>query len=235
MQRLRFTGSMVAILVCAATAPLLLSAAETTLPPNLVSDGWQEITFDGKSPNRYAVCGPDCIEVATNSSVSMIAKPVSVDLSHTPYLSWEWKITDPVTPSDLKVKGEDDRPVAVYVAFPYDSETATFAERLLRPAIELLRGADAPGRMLSYVWGGFGKPGDLVESPFFGGVNAMIISRVNDPVGIWVMERVNVVADHERAFNRTPSHVAHILISADSDDTKTHSQAFVRNLDFASD
>lgn len=234
MKRVCLFGSKVFIVVCVALAPFLLEAAATALPAHLVSEGWEEITFDGKNPNNYAVCGPDCIEITTDSSVSMIGKAMPVELSKTPYLSWEWKISQAVTPSNLMVKGEDDRPVAVYVAFPYDSETATFGERLLRPAIELLRGADAPGRMLSYVWGGSGNAGDLVESPYFGGVNAMIVSRVeSDPVDTWVAERVNVIADHERAFGRTPSRAAHILLSADSDDTKTRTMAFVRNIGFS--
>jgi hypothetical protein len=98
----------------------------------------------------------------------------------------------------------------------------------------MARGPDAPSRMLSYVWGGFGKPGEIFESPFFGGVNAMIICRNETaPVGSWIKERFNVVADFERAFGLAPSAVAHILIEADSDDTGTRTHAFVRNILFS--
>ena len=214
--------------------PLALAAAQSGLPPELVSRGWEEITFDGKPANRYAVCGADCVEIETDASVSMIGKPVSADLSRLPGLTWEWKVESPVAVSDLRIKGQDDRAVAVYVAFPYDSETATFFENMLRPLFVLLRGADAPGRMLSYVWGGFGTPGEVVESPYFGGVNAIIVVHNQaTPVGGWIMERVNVVADHQRAFGTTPSMVSHILVSADSDDTGTRNRAFVRNIMFA--
>jgi hypothetical protein len=205
LSRFRF----VAVLAILATT-VSLAAAESGLPSGLATQGWEEITFDGKRSNRYAACGADCIEIVTDSSVSMIGRPVSIDLSQLPILTWEWKVGNPVTISDLTTKGEDDRAVAVYVTFPYDSKTATLTEKMLRPLIELVRGSDAPSRMLSYVWGGFGKPGEVVKSPFFGGVNAIVICRnETDAVGSWIMERFNVVADHERAFGITPSAVAH--------------------------
>lgn len=229
-RKLRVLGPVVALL----SATLSLAAAtENILPPDLVARGWEEIAFDGKRSNRYAACGVECIEVKTDSSVSMIGRPVSEDITQRPILTWEWKIETPVYASDLTKKGEDDRSVAVYVTFPYDPETATFSERLMRPAVELMRGVDAPSRMLSYVWGGYGKPGDIVESPFFGGVNAMIISRTEtDPVGSWLAERADIFADHMRVFGSAPQAVAHVLIGADSDDTETRGHAFVRNIGF---
>lgn len=220
-------------LLAALFATFSLAAAQGGLLPSLKKHGWEEITFDGKRPNHFATCGVDCVEIKTDSSVSMIGRPVSIDLSRLPVLTWEWKVGTQIAVSDLTVKGEDDRAVALYVTFPYNPETATFKERLLRPVIELVRGQDAPSRMVSYVWGGFGKPGEMIESPFFGGVNVMIICRnETDPVGNWVKERFNVVADHERAFGFSPSEVAHVLVSADSDDTGTRTHAFVRNIIF---
>ena len=99
--------------------------------------------------------------------------------------------------------------------------------------IELVRGPDAPSRMLSYVGGGVGKPCEVVESLFFGGVNTMIVIRNEiDPVGGWIMEQVNAVTDHKPAFGITPIATSHVLVGADSDDTRTHNRAFVRNISF---
>lgn len=211
----------------------LYSPAHGGLLPNLEKQGWEEILFNGKQPNRYDTCGEDCIEIKSDSSVSMIGKQVSINLSQLPFVSWEWKIEGPAIVSDLAKKGKDDRTVALYVTFPYDPATATFSEKLLRPFIEIKRGKDAPGRVLSYVWGGLGKTGDMIKSPYYGDINTMIICRTqSDPVGEWVKERFDIVADYKRAFGTAPRTVSNILLSADSDDLKTVSHAYVRNISF---
>jgi len=199
-----------------------------------MEQGWEEITFEGKSPNQYSSCGTGCIKIETNASVSMIGKTVMPDLTRNPYLQWEWKVDGPIVESDLRQKGKDDRALAVYVTFAYDPETATFAETLARPMVELMHGEDAPGRVISYVWAGHGKPGDLVESPYFGDSNVMVICRTQiDPTGTWIAERFDVVKAHQRIFGYPPALAAHVLIASDSDDTMTRLQAHVRGIGFS--
>jgi len=218
--------SLVGLTALADTAP--------RLPDEIVAGGWEEITFDGKRPNRYAACGPECVEITTEASVSMIGRPADADLTDRPILTWQWKIERPVEESDLATKGKDDRAVGVYVTFPYDPETASLSEKLLRPMVEMARGADAPSRVIAYVWGGFGNRGDTIESPFFGSVNAMVICRTKvDPVGKWLDERFDVAADHERIFGFRPKTAAHVLLTADSDDTGADNRAFVRRIAFS--
>lgn len=209
-------------------------AAVDALPSVLKEQGWEEISFDGKTRNRYALCGDDCIDIETDNSVSMIGRSVDVDLSQSPFLHWEWKIDNPVVPADLSTKGQDDRALAVYVSFACDSERATLAEKLTRPMIDLIHGSDAPGRVISYVWAGYGQPGDLVESPYFGDANVMVICRTAmAPVGQWIGERFDVVQDHERIFGKPPASIEHVLISSDSDDTGTRLHGQIRGIGFS--
>ena len=195
---------------------------------------WDVITFDNKKPNRFGICGVGCIEAETAASVSIISKPVSIDLAKYPVFSWEWKIDRPVAISDLTVKGKDDRSVAVYVAFPYDPDKANFSEKISRTMIEIFQGSDAPGRSISYVWGGYGNPADVVKSPYYGTVNAMIIGRNQSaPVGDWIIEKMDLVADHKRIYGYVPTTVSHVSISADSDDIGGQRRSFVRNIEFS--
>ncbi len=225
---------LAALAVAVAALPIAaIGAVPSAVSPVLKSLGWEEITFDGEKLNRFEACAEDCIAVETDESVSMIGRPVSVDLTTMPVLKWEWRIEQPVAASDLTAKGADDRAIAVYVTFPYDPDTASLAEKLLRPVVELARGRDAPSRMISYVWAGFGRRGELIESPYFGGVNAIVVMRNGgDKVGSWVVERADVMADHRRAFGYAPRTAAHLLIGADSDDTRTRGRARVRNIAF---
>lgn len=224
---------LVAGVLFAGLAPVVAGAVGTGLSPILKAVGWREITFDGKKPNHFEPCVGDCVKVEVDNSVSMIAKPVMVDLGRTPRLSWEWMIDRPPPPGDLAEKGMDDRAVAVFVTFPYDPETASFSEKMLRPLVEMAEGADAPGRVISYVWGD-GPPGQLIENPYYGTVNVMVVRRTRtDRPGVWLMEMADVVADHQRAFGYRPKSVAHVLISGDRDDSHTRGAAYVRNLMFS--
>ena len=163
----------------------------------------------------------------------MIGRKAGIDLTRTPILSWEWRIENSVSPSDLTAKGQDDRAVALFVTFPYNPDTATFSEKMLRPVVELARGPDAPGRVISYAWGGFGKTGDEVESPYGGAANVTVVCRNQEaPVGAWLSERFDVAADYQRIFGTAPRTVAHVLLSADSDDTGAANRALVRNIRF---
>ena len=59
-----------------------------------------------------------------------------------------------------------------------------------------------------------------------------IIRNESDPVGGWIMEWVNVVADHKGIFGITPIATSHVLVGADSDDTRTRNRAFVHDISF---
>ena len=203
------------------------------LPADLLARGWEEITFDGKVPNRYAACGDGCVEVATDGSVSLVGRPLPADLTETPIVTWEWRVTAPPPASDLTVKGQDDRALAVYVTFPYDPDKASFGENLLRPLIEVFRGRDTPARSIAYVWAGYGAPGEVVRSPYYGDVNVMVVARIADaPVGQWLRETIDVAADHERIFGFRPDKSAHVLIGADSDDRGVANTGRVRGISF---
>ena len=201
---------------------------------NLKGEKWEEIKFKGKVPNIFTSCGEGCIRIDTNISVSMIAREIDIDLVQAPILSWEWRIEKAPTFSDLSIKGKDDRAIALYVAFPYHSNHSSFSEKLLRPFVELKRGRDAPGRIISYVWSGFGRRNQIIESPYLSSAGVIIILR-NELAksGEWLRERVDVVSDYQRIFGIKPNMAKYILISSDSDDTQTSNQASIRSIEFS--
>ena len=211
----------------------MISAAQVNLPLSLQNMGWREVTFDKKVPNKYSPCGSHCVRVVSKSSVSMIARSISNEITAETTLSWSWKISKPVVSSDITVKGDDDRALALYITFPFDSETATLTERVLRPIVELIEGPTAPSRVLSYVWTGYGNPGELYPSPFYGDVNVMMVRRNSTaPLNVWLHEIVNIMEDHKRAFGSKPKRIAQILIGADTDDLQKENIGFVKNIKF---
>ncbi|MGI9506410.1 MAG: DUF3047 domain-containing protein [Geminicoccaceae bacterium] len=158
---------------------LMLSAslAAAEVQSSLSDLGWNEITFSNKMPNRFVALDDGGIEVSSDHGVSLLKKPVMVDLTKEPTLSWRWRVATSAPATDLSIRGDDDRSLAVYVAFPFVPEEAGFFERLERRVVERTMGKDTPWRVLAYVWGGLGERGDQVASPHMGDAAVMTILR----------------------------------------------------------
>lgn len=199
----------------------------------LLAEGWLEITFDGKTPNRFSSYGSGGILVMSDGSVSLIRRPLDVDLEKTPFLSWRWQVTMPAPPADLSVKGEDDRSLALYVAFPFVAEEASVFERMRRTIVETIAGKEAPGRVLTYVWGGNAKRGETVNSPYFGDSGMITVLRpASTTPGRWFEESVDIASDYKRVFGSTAPDPVSIAIGSDSDDTESRVEGIITNVIF---
>lgn len=210
-------------------------AAAETIPtgPDLEAAGWRELGVSGKPGNRFVGHPDGVIEVLSSSSVSRLYRPIEVDLGATPTLTWRWRVDEPVPPTDLTRKGEDDTAITLYIGFPWDPGRASFTERLTRPLVEAYAGEDAPGRVLAYVFGGAHERGEVVASPHLGSAGFMRVLRpAHSPTGEWFEERVDLVADYREAFGEDPPNPVQIAISADTDDTRSTSRGFVADLAF---
>ena len=135
---------------------------------------------------------------------------------------WDWEVTASVPPTDLTVKGGDDRNVSVY--FVFMPETS-----LPKPQAKLtdLLGNDR-ARVLMYIWGGDHRRGEILPTPYLNELGRSLILR---PASTGqARERVNLTTDFQRAFGTEPTRLVGIAISADSDDTDTQIRARVSNL-----
>lgn len=227
-------------LVCLAAGLLGHSAgARAELDQALIQAGWSEFTFDDKHANRFArpAGQPDVIQIDTDNSVSIAYLPFTarpVNLKRTPYLTFSWRRLGPGVDTDLTKKGGDDRTLAVYVAFPYQPKRASLKERLLRPFVEASEGADAPGRVLTYLWGGGKQRGRWFENPYTGSAGWMqILQLPSDPEQVWFSHQIDVRADFKDRFGYPAPNPSYIAIAADSDDTRTMFSAQVKTLGFS--
>ncbi|MGI9435988.1 MAG: DUF3047 domain-containing protein, partial [Geminicoccaceae bacterium] len=169
----------------------------------------------------------------SRGSVSLLQLPVAVDIEAQPTLHWRWCVTKPAPGTDLSEKGEDDRSLAIYVAFPFVAAEASAFEKLERKIIEKTAGKDAPGRVLMYVWGGKLERGAVVSSPYMGDSAMMKILRSSrTPTGQWFEEQIDIADDYRTAFGSEPPDPIYIAISADTDDTDSASKGIVMDLEF---
>lgn len=193
-------------------------------------DRWEEQTFSGLPPTEYLVKADGMIQIMANASSSLIHRELTEAERAAQSLSWEWRVSAPVPPTDLTRKGADDRAVAVHVWFP-DKGGGLFSG--LGRAFARMSGKTVPGKVISYTWGGTAPPGSVLVNPFMKKDGVIIVLRGADaPTGHWLREEVDFTADFERVFGHAPKPPMGIAISGDSDDTGSSSRAAVRGIMF---
>ena len=204
------------------------SASCVPIAPGL--PGWERLDFKNITPNIWAEDG-GAVAVTSNSGASMLY--TSTGANGQPVLTWRWRIDNPVPATDLTRKGGDDRSMALTVGFAYDSANASMGERMKRVVVESVAGADAPGRVIEFVWGGNQPQGSRTQSPYSGSSGQIVTLRTSaDPAGQWQSESVNVAALYREIWGSEAPPVTRVALTADSDDTKTTSSARISDICF---
>lgn len=203
--------------------------------PDLGALNWRLLTFDGRLPTQFRGTQDGAIEVVTRASMAVLWRPLSVDLRATPCLQWRWRLDESTVPAaDLSRRGEDDRPLMVTVGFPFQPDRASLWERVKYTVLRQVSGREVPGRVLSYVWGGTGRRGDLVESPQLEAAGLMRILRPSDSaLGTWFSESIDIAAEFSAHFGFRPPPLVEIAVLGDSDDTGTASTGWIADLRFS--
>lgn len=208
-------------------------AEETAIDADLKSAGWTLFENSKWKPARFMQTQDGAIRVTTEDSTALIWREVAPASKTRRYLSWRWRVDAAMPPTDITVKGGDDRPVALHVWFEDLPERKSFFASVRSALLETLFGIPVSGRVLTYVWGGRGKPGDAQRNPHIGEDSWMIVRRVEGAApGRWVEERVDLAADFQRGFGEVPPLARIVAIAADSEDTQAASTAFVRDIRF---
>ncbi len=213
-------------------AALAADPGQADIDAKMEADGWEELTFDDYVPNQWSATD-DGVQVRSDGSVSIVFSPVSPRLADTPLLRWRWRSDTPASPSDLTQDSGEDRLLSLIVAFPYQSDRATFRESLLRSMVVALRGSDAPGRTISYTWGGDQPRGSLIQNLRRRNTSATLILRTpDDSANVWHEETVDVAADFREIYGWDPPDPTFIGLSSDSDDTGIPFTAEVGGIEF---
>lgn len=216
-----------------AASPAWSSQYCLPLGPDLEKTGWEMLTFENKKPSSFAGTDDGTIEVVSNSSVSVLFHTLPKDLDATAPLSWQWKVTETPGATDLTKKGGDDRPLALYLSYPYNPASATMTQKLQRILVEKTKGPDAPGKVLQYVWGGKADSPAVFNSPYMGSSGPVLIKKPGDKTSnSFIAEQVDPAMDYHRIFGEKPLPPMQVAIVSDSDDTGSIARAAIRNICF---
>lgn len=202
---------------------LTLSVGPSISKPLSFDGQWKNQGFLSLWSNKYVQQG-DTLQVSSDGTVSMLYTPVSSDYFSAQKASWNWKVSKTVTPTDLTIKGGDDRNLAVYFVFA-NQDTADKIKNI--SVRKLFKSKDV--KSLVYVWGGQHDQGEFLDSPYGNGSLATVIKRPAT-VGNF-KESVNLKSDFRKAFGTDFEALVGVAISADSDDTNGLILAEISNLE----
>ena len=217
------------LLVSAPSAVIALS-----MSTNLRELGWKIFSFSERDKTQFLGLEDGAIQVEARKSAGFLYRRIAEPEQGKRRLSWRWKVDKTtIRPMNLREKGGDDRPLAVHVVFPDPPEDVNFLTMLADAAISAFVSMPITGKSITYVWGGIGERGEMLANPYTGSDGVLFLLRPGDsPVGTWMVEEVDVTADFERAFGGTATSPSHLVVSADTDDTKGHSIGMIGDIRF---
>ncbi len=205
--------------------PTLLTitlAAPVVAGPVSFADGWREQRLSLFSSNDYNF-GQD-LGLVSEGAVSIAWARVMPDDWDTAGASWSWRVDQSVPPTDLSLKGGDDRNISLYFVFVPQS----VAPSLQDAGIRALLGNDDV-RIMQYAWGGNHARGQVIPSPYAPPGQGVTIALRQAGTGTF-SENVDLAADYARAFGGEKGALVGLAVSGDSDDTDSVIRAAIGSL-----
>ena len=206
------------------TVAALLTVFATTAAANQVSfaNGWQEQRLSLFSSNDYSF--GQTLGLVSEGSVSIAWMRVPRELWGTAGASWTWTVDQSVPPTDLSLKGGDDRNISLYFVFVPEAMAPALEGANIRA---LLGNEDV--RIVQYAFGGNHARGQVIRSPYGPPGQGVTIALRQAGTGSF-NETVDLAADYARAFGGEKGALVGLAVSGDSDDTDSVIRAALGNL-----
>ena len=185
---------------------------------------WTEQRIKLLSSNDYTQ-GEDTLSFVSENTISLLWTRLPDSLAKATTASWDWSVSQSVPPTDLSVKGGDDRNIAVYFLWVPTDVVPELEEAEIRSLI----GRDDV-RVLQYVWGGNNPVGEPIPSPYGDPETGVTIPLRQADTGEESVT-VDLMADFARAFDREdPGALIGMAVSGDSDGTESLIEAEVSGM-----
>jgi hypothetical protein len=189
---------------------------------------WREIRLQsGQRPNtfRFALWdGVKAVEVTSQASMSLLARPISVDLSATPVLCWRWRVGASLSQADMRRRDGDDYAARVYLSLRLPESALGFGLRAQLALARAIWGQDVPDAAVNYVWDSRQPIGTTRPNAYTDRAQMIVLRSGDGDAGRWVWERVDVRRDVVRLFG-PDAQAVQLAITADTDNT----QSFARS------
>ncbi len=89
--------------------------------PHLSASPWRTVQIDPKvAQTHYQIREWDgiiSVEATAQASMTLLARPLHLDLNQTPVLCWRWRIEAPLKTANMLLKKGDDYAARIYITF----------------------------------------------------------------------------------------------------------------------
>jgi hypothetical protein len=222
VKRLQHSSIFTALLLTLAAAGLSQAQTAQSLSLPLVPQDWQEIKLnDTLKPNQFQFRtsgGSQLVEIESKGSMSLLARPISVDLDKTPVLCWRWRVNRVLETADMSERQGDDYAARLYLSVEIPPEQQSFGLRLQLGLARTIWGANVPDGAINYVWDNRHPVDTRMPNAYTDRVTMIVAQTGDKNVGQWVWQRRNVKADIGALFPSS-SKLVQIALAADTDNT----------------
>ena len=179
-------------------------------------DGWAHRTFFKVTPTDYKMVEEDgrhALRCTTINSGSILARETLIQVADLPFLSWNWKVTNPIeSPIDEDTEEGDDHPARFFLRFENEAGDTTHTEIIWSNK--------------KYVPGDFKIIGDF---------HHLVANGLNINVGSWHSQTINLGELYKDIGGAGKPILRVIGFFCDSDNTGAESTAFFSDVTLSSD
>lgn len=191
-------------------------------------DAWREVRLEPDlTPNEFQYRewdGVQALEVRSASGMSLMARPLDVDLEATPVLCWRWRVAASIAEADMRQRQGDDYAARVYVSFELPEAAMGFGLKARLALARAVWGPDLPDAAVNYVWDNRNPPGTEQANAYTDRAMMVVLRTGDAEAGQWVWERRNVKTDVSRLF-APGARAVQLAVTADTDNTGTSAHA----------
>lgn len=179
--------------------------------PERLTEGWVHRTFMTVSAADYQMVqedGAPALRCTTDNTASILARDTQIAVGDLPYLSWQWKVTQPIESDvDEATKEGDDHPARFFLVFSNEAQDRT--------AMEI-------------IWSNRTyQPGDY---KIIGDFYHYVANGLPENSGTWHSETVDLQQIYSDIGGTGVPTLQTLGFFCDSDNTGTQSEAFFREV-----
>jgi len=196
---------------------------------------WREVRLKPElRPNTFRLVdwdGAAAVEVVSDRAMSLLARPLAVDLTATPVLCWRWRVDAPLKGADMTRRAGDDYAARVYVSLRIPESEQGLALRAQLRLARAVWGPEVPDAAINYVWDNRQPVGTERPNAYTDRTMMVVLRSGPADAGRWVWERRDVRHDAARLFTASATPVQ-LAIAADTDNTGESARAGFADLHF---